>query len=85
MNGSEARYLLWLLAQVTDRGKLDRFFDPAVAVLHKAGWLTDARHDNGIVAFEGGVFVVSVMTWRTRRADELAGRIALFSLQRFVR
>ena len=85
VTGSEARYLLWLLAQVTDRGKLDRFVDPAVAVLHKAGWLTDARHDNGVVAFEGGVLVATVMTWRTRRADELAGRVALVSLQRFVR
>ena len=25
VSGSEARYLLWLLAQVADRGKLDRF------------------------------------------------------------
>ena len=40
VSGSEARYLLWLLAQVTDRGKLDRFFGSAV-VMHKAGWLTE--------------------------------------------
>jgi hypothetical protein len=83
VTGSEARYLLWLLAQATDRGKLDRFFDPAVAVLHKAGWLTNARHDNGIVAFEGGVFVASVMTWRVAAADELAGRVALTAFTRF--
>ena len=25
VSGSEARYLLWLLAQVADRGKLDRY------------------------------------------------------------
>ena len=57
VSGSEARYLLWLLAQVTDRGKLDRFLGAARVVMHKAGWLTNARHDNGIVAYEGGVFV----------------------------
>lgn len=82
VTGSEARYLLWLLAQVTDRGKLDRFFPSGIAVLHKAGWLTGARHDNGIVAYEGGAFVVTVMTWQTRAADELAGRIALTAFQR---
>ena len=82
VSGSEARYLLWLLAQVTDRGKLDRFFGSAV-VMHKAGWLTNARHDNGIVAFHGGVFVASVMTWRTAAADELAGRVALSAFARF--
>jgi hypothetical protein len=36
VSGSEARYLLWLLAQVTDRGKLDRFFGTNPVVLHKA-------------------------------------------------
>jgi beta-lactamase class A len=83
VSGSEARYLLWLLAQVTDRGKLDRFFGTSAVVLHKAGWLTNARHDNGIVAFEGGVFVASVMTWRVAGADELAGRVALSAFARF--
>ena len=29
VSGSEARYLLWLLAQVTDRGKLDRYLGGA--------------------------------------------------------
>ena len=82
VTGSEARYLLWLLAQVTDRGKLDRFFGGPV-VLHKAGWLDNARHDNGIVAFDGGVFVASVMTWRVPAADELAGRVALSAFARF--
>ena len=63
---TEARYLLWLLAQVADRGKLDRFLRGPV-VMHKAGWLTGARHDNGIVAFDGGVFVATVMTWQSAR------------------
>jgi beta-lactamase class A len=83
VSGSEARYLLWLLAQVTDRGKLDRFFGTNPVVMHKAGWLTGARHDNGIVAYEGGVFVASVMTWRVTEADELAGRVALSAFAQF--
>ncbi len=83
VSGSEARYLLWLLAQVTDRGKLDRFFGTSPVVLHKAGWLEGARHDNGIVAYGGGVFVASVLTWRVAAADELAGRVALSAFARF--
>ena len=83
VTGSEARYLLWLLAQVTDRGKLDRFFATSPVVLHKAGWLPNARHDNGLVVFEGGVFVASVMTWHVREADALAGRVALSAFARF--
>jgi beta-lactamase class A len=82
VTASEARYLLWLLAQVTDRGKLDRFLRGPV-VMHKAGWLTGARHDNGIVAYEGGVFVATVMTWQTNSADELAGQVALSAFARF--
>ena len=83
MSASEARYLLWLLAQVTDRGKLDRFLGTSPVVMHKAGWLTGARHDNGIVAYEGGVFVATVMTWQTAAADELAGQVALSAFARF--
>ena len=83
VSGAEARYLLWLLAQVNDRGKLDRFVAPGSVVMHKAGWLENARHDNGIVAFDGGVFVAAVMTWRVAAADELAGRVALSAFARF--
>ena len=83
VSGSEARYLLWLLARVHDRGKLDRFLDGGGVLMHKAGWLPEARHDSGVVAFAGGAYVASVMTWRTRAADELAGRISLAALQRF--
>jgi hypothetical protein len=83
VTGSEARYLLWLLAQVADRGKLDRFLGSGPVVMHKAGWLPGARHDSGIVAFHGGVFVASVMTWRTPAADELAGRVSLAAFTRF--
>lgn len=83
VSASEARYLLWLLAQVVDRGKLDRFVDGTAVVMHKAGWLSSSRHDNGIVAFAGGAYVATVMTWRTGAADELAGRVSLAALKRF--
>ena len=83
VTGSEARYLLWHLARVADRGKLDRYLGGRAAVMHKAGWLPDARHDNGIVAFAGGAYVATVLTWRTGGADELAGRVSLAALQRF--
>jgi len=83
VSGSEARYLLWLLAQVADHGKLDRFIGSGPVVMHKAGWLPGARHDYGIVAFIGGAYVASVMTWKTAAADELAGRVSLAALQRF--
>ena len=83
VTGSEARYLLWLLEQVTDHGKLDRFLGTAPIVMHKAGWLPGARHDNGIVSFGDGAYVATVMTWRTGAADELAGRISLAALRRF--
>ena len=83
VSGAEARYLLWLLAQVADPGKLDRFLGGDPVVMHKAGWLSSSRHDNGIVAFAGGAYVATVMTWHTGAADELAGRIALAALKRF--
>jgi hypothetical protein len=51
--------------------------------MHKAGWLTGARHDNGVVAYYGGAYVATVMTWRTGKADELAGQVSLWALQRF--
>jgi hypothetical protein len=83
VTGSEARYLLYLLAQTSDRGKLDRFLGDHPVVLHKAGWLPTARHDSGVVAFEGGSFVASVLTWRTSAGDELAGRVALHAFDRY--
>ena len=84
---SEARHLLWLLARVGDRGKLGRYLDGSTALLHKAGWLATARHDNGIVVWRGGVFVVAVLTWSRGgvgpAADVLAGRIARSALDVF--
>jgi len=85
----DARYLLYLLGHVRDHGKVDRELGelPGVRVLHKAGWINAARHDNGLVFWRGGVFVVTVMTYRARGAGEssdvLAGRVARAALSRF--
>jgi beta-lactamase class A len=83
VSGSEARHLLWTLAQVRDRGKLGRFLGPSASLLHKAGWLPAARHDVGIVAFPEGVFVAAVLTWRSGSGDLLAGEVAREALTRF--
>ena len=88
---ADARYLLWLTAHVRDEPKLDTFVgrDRNVDVLHKAGWISTARHDTGLVFWEGGVFVVGVMTYRSwgvsTSSDRLAGRVAAATLQRFRR
>jgi len=87
----DARYLMYLLAHVRDPGKLDRELgeSPAILLLHKAGWINAARHDNGLVFWRGGVFVVTVMTYRAGGAgpssDVLAGRVARIALVRFSR
>jgi hypothetical protein len=87
----DARYLLYVLAHVRDPGKLDRELGESsgIRVLHKAGWINAARHDNGLVFWRGGVFVVTVMTYRAGGAGEssdvLAGRIARIALTRFAR
>ena len=82
---ADARNLLWRLAHVRDHGKLDRFVGGTV--LHKAGWLATARHDNGIVVWGGGVFVATVMTWNGggvgSASDILAGRVAQAAHDRF--
>ncbi len=85
----DARYLLYFLVRVRDPGKLDREVGriSGVRVLHKAGWIDDARHDDGIVLWGGGAFVVTVMTYRAAgvgvSADVLAGRVAAAALRRF--
>ncbi len=84
----EARYILALLAQVQDTGKLDRVIGGirGVRVFHKAGWLERARHDSGLVVWRGGVFVATVMTYSPRgaraEADVLAGDVAAAVLER---
>lgn len=86
---ADARYLLWLLAHVRDVPKLDGVVakERDVAVLHKAGWISTARHDTGLVFWRGGVFVACVMTWSPHGAgqssDHLAGRVAATALGRF--
>jgi hypothetical protein len=88
---SDARHLLWLLAHVRDTPKLDRTVTRSrgVSVLHKAGWINAARHDSGLVVWRGGVFVISVMTWRSSgvgsSSDVLAGRCADVALTRLRR
>jgi hypothetical protein len=88
-SAADARYLLWVLSAVRDHGKLDRVVGglPGVSVLHKAGWIDTARHDNGLVVWRGGVFVATVMTYRAAGArtssDVLAGRVAASALRRF--
>jgi hypothetical protein len=83
---SDARHLLYLLAHVREPGRLTRFLSGAT-VLHKAGWITKARHDNGVVYWPGGAFVVTVMTWNGAGvgsgSDVLAGRVARVALSRF--
>ena len=86
---ADARYLLYLLAHVRDPGKIDREVGKlaGVRVLHKAGWINVARHDNGIVLWQGGALVVTVMTYRPGGAgiasDVLAGKVASAALRRF--
>lgn len=86
-SSADARFLMWMLAHVADRGKLDRFLPGRVRVLHKAGWITRARHDAGIVYARYGSFVAAVMTWRpagtSSSSDVLAGRVARAALRRF--
>lgn len=85
---ADARFALFVLARVRDPGKLDRFLRrPAAVVLHKAGWITHARHDAGLVYWKGGGFTAAVMTWNGGgvgvASDVLAGRVARESLRRF--
>jgi hypothetical protein len=83
----DARHLLWILAHSADRGKIDRYVADEAVVAHKAGWISEARHDSGLVYSDAGPFVVSVMTWTGGEAgdasDELAGRVAEAALERF--
>ena len=81
---ADARYLLWILAHSADRGKLDRYAGTGVLVPHKGGWVTNARHDAGLVYARTGAAVVVVLTWTPGIAgdasDTLAadvGRVAL--------
>lgn len=84
-SSSDARYLLYELGHVQEPGRLGRFLPRGIRVAHKAGWISTARHDNGIVFWRRGSFVVTVMTWSPSGAglasDILAGRIAKAALR----
>jgi Beta-lactamase enzyme family len=89
-SASDARFLLWTLAHVRDPGKLDRYLDkPGVSVLHKAGWITVARNDSGLVYWNKGGFVAVVMTYSASgvgvSSDILAGKVAQTAFERFSR
>lgn len=89
-SASDARFILWTLAHVRDPGKLDRYLDkPGVSVLHKAGWITVARNDSGLVYWNRGGFVAVVMTYRASgvgvSSDILAGKVAQTAFERFSR
>jgi len=83
----DARYLLYLLAHARTRGGLNYVRGGAVTVLHKAGWITKARHDTGLVYSHDGAFVVTVLTWNGggvgSASDVLASRVARAALNRF--
>ncbi len=89
VTAEDARYLLYELGHVQEPGRLGRFLPYGVRVAHKAGWISAARHDNGLVFWPGGSFVVTVMTWRPSGAglssDVLAGRVAQAALRVFRR
>jgi beta-lactamase class A len=83
---SDARYLLYLLAHVPDRDKLGRYLAGGpYALMHKAGWISYARNDAGLVYWPGGVIVAAVMTTGSGvgvASDLLAARIARVTLER---
>jgi beta-lactamase class A len=90
LTAAESRYLLWLAAHARDLPKLGRIESSGgVEVLHKAGWISTARHDTGLVFWKGGVAVVAVMTWDARgirrSSDALAAHIASTALHRLRR
>ena len=89
LSPAEARYLLYVLSRVGDRGKLARRLGeaPGLVVMHKAGWVDAARHDAGLIAWRGGIVVAVAMTHRASgagvRADVLAAEVAQAALRRF--
>ncbi len=70
LSPAEARYLLYVLSRVGDRGKLARRLGeaPGLVVMHKAGWVDAARHDAGLIAWRGGIVVAVAMTHRASGA-----------------
>ena len=60
-----------------------------MTVLHKAGWITKARHDSGLVYSPRGAFVVAVLTWNGggvgSASDVLATLVARAAIDRLMR
>jgi hypothetical protein len=85
---ADARFLLYLLAHARTRGGLTGVWGGGVTVLHKAGWITKARHDSGLVYSSGGAFVVTVLTWNGggvgSASDLLATRVAQTAIDRLL-
>jgi len=83
---SDARAILWFLAHSDDHGKLDLFMGKNTVVAHKAGWVSEARHDAGLVYTPEGAFVAAVMTYTGADAgdpsDLLAGEVARAAKER---
>ena len=84
---AEARHLLFLLAHTRDHDTRLARHVPGATVAHKAGWIANARHDAGIVYWQGGAFVAAVMTFNENgvgpASDRLAARAARTSLVAF--
>lgn len=82
---ADARYLLYLIAHSRTRGGFNGVRGRA-SVLHKAGWISKARHDSGLLYTDDGAYVVAVLTWNGRGvgslSDLLATRVALAALRR---
>ena len=87
ITAAEARHLLYLLVHTQDRGTKLAAQIPRATIAHKAGWISTARHDAGIVYWKGGAFVAAVMTFNAAgvgpTADRLAARAARTSLTTF--
>jgi beta-lactamase class A len=86
---SEARFLLYLLAHAEPNWLGRELRRERAAILHKPGWIRQARHDGGLVYRPGGAFVAVVLTWNGRgvgvSSEVLAGRVARAALTRFSR
>jgi hypothetical protein len=84
---SEARFLLYLLAHAEPNWLGGHLGGRRAVVLHKPGWIRQARHDGGLVYWGGGAFVAVVMTWNDggvgSPSNVLAGRVARAALERF--
>jgi hypothetical protein len=76
---------MYLLAHSRTRGGLNGA-RPRATVLHKAGWITNARHDSGLLYTADGALVATVLTWNGSgvgsASDLLATRVALAALRR---